>query len=407
LHIPDGLIPIPQYVRYWLLILVPLYLYLHWARQEMDRLKMPVLAVLAPGMFAIQIIDLPISMGINGYMIGGVLAAIILLLALGLIFMKFTRKNRVVIRDDGNTNGDNNSNGDNNGNGNGWVSGESDWGTPYIIETRDLVHIYRSGSTIALDGINFSVKPGERVVLLGANGAGKSTLFKHLNGILKATPGQVLIKGQPISSSNIKEVRRTVGVVFQDPDDQIFSPTVAQDVAFGPMNLGLHPDKVECRVKRALEMVGLIGYEDRAPHHLSGGEKKRVAIAGILAMKPEVLVLDEPTSGLDPGTAARLMRLIMEMNRKLGITMIIATHEVDMVPEFAQRVCIMSGGKIIGAGTPMEIFGRPDLIAKTHLRLPVVAQLMKQLKEAEMDVAMELTVHGARDEILRAANRRR
>ncbi len=397
MHIPDGLIPIPQYVRYWLLILGPLYI--HRARQEMDRLKTPVPAVLAPGMFAIQTIDLPINTGIDGYTIGGVLAAIILLLALSLLFMKFTGKNRDVIRDNGNTNG--------NGNDNDWVSGERDWGTPYIIETRDLVHIYRSGSTKALDGINFSVKPGERVVLLGANGAGKSTLFKHLNGILKAPPGQVLIKGQPISSSNIKDVRRTIGLVFQDPDDQIFSPTVAQDVAFGPMNLGLPPDKIERRVKRALEMVGLTGYEDRAPHHLSGGEKKRVAIAGILAMKPEVLVLDEPTSGLDPGTAARLMRLIMEMNRKLGITMIIATHEVDMVPEFAQRVCIMSGGKIIGAGTPIEIFGRPDLIAKTHLRLPVVAQLMKQLKEAEMDVAMELTVHGARDEILRAANRRR
>lgn len=413
MHIPDGLIPIPQYVIYWLFILVPLYLYLHWARQEMNRMKTPVLAVLAPGIFAIQAINLPISMGINGYIAGAVLAAIILLLALGLLFMKFAGKNRLAIPgnetdanslvDDSKANGNSNDN----SNGNGWVSGERDWGTPYIIETRDLVHIYHSGSTTALDGINFSVKPGERVVLLGANGAGKSTLFKHLNGILKATSGQVLIKGQPISRSNIKNVRRTVGVVFQDPDDQIFSPTVAQDVAFGPMNLGLPPDKVERRVKWALEMVGLAGYEDRAPHHLSGGEKKRVAIAGILAMKPEVLVLDEPTSGLDPGTAARLMQLIIKMNRKLGITMIIATHEVDMVPEFAQRVCVMSGGMIIGAGTPMEIFGRPDLIAKTHLRLPVVAQLMEQLKEAELDVAVELTVDGARDEILRAANRRR
>jgi cobalt/nickel transport system ATP-binding protein len=386
LHIPDGLIPFSQYILYWLFIFPPVYLSLRWARQQMDEVKMPLLAVLA----------------------------------VGLVFMKFARKNRVVtpgsdagdasIGDDNNSNINNSSSSDSNGNGNdngnGWLSEERDWGTPYIVETRDLTHIYHSGTTTALDGINFSVNPGERVVLLGANGAGKSTLFKHLNGILKPTSGQVLVKGQPITTSNIKDVRKTVGVVFQNPDDQIFSPTVAQDVAFGPINLGLPPDRVESRVKWALEMVRLTGYEERAPHHLSGGEKKRVAIAGILAMKPEVLILDEPTTGLDPGAAVRLMRLIMEMNKNLGITMIIATHEVDLVPEFAQRVCVMSGGKIIGEGTPMEIFGRTDLIAKTHLRLPVVAQLMTKLKEAGLDVAMELTVDEARDEILRVAGRR-
>jgi len=234
---------------------------------------------------------------------------------------------------------------------NGWLSQPWDWGTPYIIETRDLTHNYRSGSIPALDGINFCVKPGERIVLLGANGVGKSTLFKHLNGILKPTSGEVLIKGQAINRSNIKNLRRTVGVVFQNPDDQIFLPTVAQDVAFGPMNLGLPLEEVERRVKNALGMVRLTSHEDRAPHHLSGGEKKRVAIAGILAMKPEVLILDEPTTGLDPGTASKLMRLIMEMNKNLGITIIIATHEVDLVPDFAQKVCVLSAGKIKGEGS--------------------------------------------------------
>ncbi|MCL7414742.1 MAG: cobalt transporter CbiM [ANME-2 cluster archaeon] len=628
MHIPDGLIPFPQYIIYWLLILIPLYLSLRWARQEMDEMKTPLLAVLAAGIFAIQAVNLPIGMGTSGHMVGAVLAAIILgspyaglilltlvlvvqafvfydggittlganifnmglvscwsgyyayrwlegklgtvnasfvgawlglvlsalaatvqiylagafplvealvvmgtfhavigfigegfitalvvkfilksrpdimsqkqrkplsrntlvavaavimvlaiaapylastnpdgleqamvifmgeekiettidtsllysapmpdysitrlgrsgevlaialgtilVLAAGLLFIKLAGKKIVMTPGSSMRNGDtgdnknisSNSNDDANDNGNGWVSEDRDWGTPYIIETRDLTHVYRSGSTKALSSINFCVKPGERVVLLGANGAGKSTLFKHLNGILKSTSGQVLVKGQPITRSNIKDVRRTVGVVFQNPDDQILSPTVAQDVAFGPMNLGLSPDRVESRVKRALEMVRLTGYEERAPHHLSGGEKKRVAIAGILAMKPEVLVLDEPTNGLDPGAAERLMRLIMEMNQKLGITMIIATHEVDLVPEFAQRVCVMSAGMITGEGTPTEIFGRPDLIAKTHLRLPVVAQLMKKLKEAELDVAMELTVDEARDEIVRVADRR-
>ncbi|TFH40346.1 MAG: ATP-binding cassette domain-containing protein, partial [ANME-2 cluster archaeon] len=163
--------------------------------------------------------------------------------------------------------------------------------------------------------------------------------------------------------------------------------------------------EIERRVKRALEMVRLTGYEDRAPHHLSGGEKKRVAIAGILAMKPEVLILDEPTTGLDPGAAARLMRMIMEMNSNLGITMIIATHEVDLVPAFAQRICVLSTGKIIGEGTPAEIFSRPDLIKKTHLRLPLVAQLMEQLKEADLDVEVALTIDGAKSEILKAFGR--
>jgi len=614
LHIPDGLIPFPQYIIYWLLVLPPVYLSLKWARQELDEMKTPLLAVLAAGIFAIQAINLPIGMGTSGHMVGAVLAAIILgspyaglllltlvlvvqafvfydggittlganifnmglvscwsgyytyrwlesklgtvkasfagawvglflsaivatfqlylagafpllealvvmgtfhaiiglvgegfitaivvksimayrpdimkleqrkpisrnvqmmgiaivlilavaapyiastnpdgleqamiylmgeeqasnletsiqysapmadysipglgrvgevgaiaigtliLLGIGLLLAKFSRTKQDIpimnLEVKESVNGTEN--------GNGWVSQDRDWGTPYIIETRNLMHEYHSGSTKALNGIDFCVKPGERIVLLGANGAGKSTLFKHLNGILKPTSGDVLIKGQSIDRTNIKEVRRTVGVVFQNPDDQIFSPTVAQDVAFGPMNLGLTEKEIERRVKRALEMVRLTGYEDRAPHHLSGGEKKRVAIAGILAMKPEVLILDEPTTGLDPGAAARLMRMIMEMNSNLGITMIIATHEVDLVPAFAQRICVLSTGKIIGEGTPAEIFSRPDLITKTHLRLPLVAQLMEQLKEADLDVEVALTIDGAKSEILKAFGR--
>ncbi|MDO9097115.1 MAG: ATP-binding cassette domain-containing protein, partial [Candidatus Methanoperedens sp.] len=243
-----------------------------------------------------------------------------------------------------------------------------------IIETQNLTHVYR-GKIKALDGINFIAKPGERIAIIGANGAGKSTLFKHFNGILKPTGGEVLIKGESISNKNILDVRRTVGVVFQDPDDQIFAPTVKQDVAFGPMNLGLPAGEIEKRVRESLETVRLTGFEERAPHHLSTGEKKKVAMAGILAMQPEVLVLDEPTAGLDPGGAIRLIKLINEMNRYLGITIITATHEVDIVPLLADRVCIMSRGKIIGDGTPLEIFSTPELIKKTHLRLPIVAQL--------------------------------
>ncbi len=269
-----------------------------------------------------------------------------------------------------------------------------------IIETRNLTHIYR-GKIKALDGINFTAKPGERIAIIGANGAGKSTLFKHFNGILKPTGGEILVKGEPISKQNILDVRRTVGVVFQDPDDQIFAPTVKQDVAFGPMNLGLSPEDIEKRVHESLETVRLTGFEERAPHHLSMGEKKKVAMAGILAMQPEVLVLDEPTAGLDPGGAIRLIKLINEMNRHLGITIITATHEVDIVPLLADRVCIMSMGKIIGDGTPLEIFSSPELIKKTHLRLPIVAQLMEMLQEEGVNVGVRFTLEDARDELLR------
>lgn len=269
-----------------------------------------------------------------------------------------------------------------------------------IIETRCLTHIYR-GKIKALDGINFAAKPGERIAIIGANGAGKSTLFKHFNGILKPTSGEVLIKGKPIISKNIIDVRRIVGLVFQDPDDQIFAPTVKQDVAFGPMNLGLSIEEIEKRVRESLETVRLTGFEERAPHHLSTGEKKKVAIAGILAMQPEVLVLDEPTAGLDPGGAMRLIKLINEMNRYLGITTIIATHEVDIVPLLADRVCIMSMGKIIGEGTPLEIFSSPELIKKTHLRLPIVAQLMEMLKEEGVPVSVRFTLEEAKDELLK------
>jgi len=269
-----------------------------------------------------------------------------------------------------------------------------------IIETQNLTHVYR-GKITALDSINFKAKPGERIAIIGANGAGKSTLFKHFNGILKPSSGDILIKGKPIRNENIIEIRKTVGLVFQDPDDQIFAPTVKQDVAFGPMNLGLGMEEIEKRVSESLETVGLTGFEERAPHHLSMGEKKKVAIAGILAMKPEVLVLDEPTAGLDPGGAIRLIKLINGMNRYLGITTIVSTHEVDIVPMLADRVCIMSMGKIIGDGTPLEIFSSPELIKKTHLRLPMVAQLMEMLQEEGVPIGVKFTLEEARDELLR------
>ena len=273
-------------------------------------------------------------------------------------------------------------------------------GTP-ILEVRDLCHRYPHLESNALDKINLKIFKGERVAVLGANGAGKSTLFKHLNGILRPLSGEVLVKGEKITKKNVRMCRGAVGIVFQDPDDQVLAPSVEEDIAFGPINMGLSREEVENRVKEALEMVGLTGFEERAPHHLSGGQKKLVAIAGILAMRPEVIVLDEPTAGLDPLSSARILELIMKMNRELGITMLLSTHDVDVVPYFAERVFVLHHGRLEADGTPEAIFNDPELLRKAHLRLPRVAEVFEMLQQEGVDVSIQITAETARDEILR------
>ncbi len=272
-------------------------------------------------------------------------------------------------------------------------------GTP-ILEVRDLCHRYPHLELNSLDKINLKVFRGERVAVLGANGAGKSTLFKHLNGILHPLSGEVLVKGEKVTKKNVRMCREAVGIVFQDPDDQVLAPSVEEDIAFGPINMGLSREEVELRVKEALEMVGLTGFEERAPHHLSGGQKKLVAIAGILAMRPEVIVLDEPTAGLDPLSSARILELIMKMNRELGITMLLSTHDVDVVPYFAERVFVLHHGRLEADGTPEAIFNDPELLRKAHLRLPRVAEVFEMLQQEGLDVNIQITAEAARDEIL-------
>lgn len=245
------------------------------------------------------------------------------------------------------------------------------------------------------------------MAFLGANGAGKSTLFKHLNGIFKPNSGEVLVHGESISKNNIVKVRQTVGIVFQNPDDQILAPTVEQDVAFGPVNMGLSEKEVTARVKEALRLVNMEGLEDRSPHHLSGGQKKRVAIAGILAMRPEVIVLDEPTAGLDPVGADNIMAVIEKMNQDLGITIILSTHDVDMVPLFADRVFLMHHGRIETQGTAKEIFKQHGLLEHVHLRMPRIAGVFELLRAEGLDVETKVTPADARDEILRLLNESR
>ncbi|MDP2766110.1 MAG: ATP-binding cassette domain-containing protein [Candidatus Methanoperedens sp.] len=271
----------------------------------------------------------------------------------------------------------------------------------HIIDVRELTYSYHSGNSLALDRVNLRIERGERLGLLGANGSGKSTLIKHLNGILLPKSGEVLVKGEPITRKNLRDIRRTVGVVYQNPDDQVFLPTVRQDVAFGPINLGLREDVVEHRVKTALKNVGLNGFGERAPHHLSWGEKKLVAIAGVLAMEPEVMVLDEPTAGLDPEGKQRILRLIYRLNKQLGITIVIATHDVDMVPVFADRIAVLSHGRKIADASPTEIFSDPELLRESHLHLPIVTRLLQSLQNEGVPVRTKLTVEGAKKELLK------
>ncbi len=248
-----------------------------------------------------------------------------------------------------------------------------------ILETKDVVYSY-GGGIEALKGVSISLEEGRKIALVGPNGAGKSTLMLMFNGILRPTSGEVFFRGQTLryDSASLRELRRKVGMVFQNSDDQLFAPTVYQDVAFGPVNLGFPAEKVKKYVGYALQYVGLIGYERRPPHHLSGGEKKRVAIAGILAMEPEVMILDEPTSNLDPASSEEIMEMLEELNCG-GKTMIISTHDVDLAYRWADEVILMENGGVLRRGLGAEVFGDAELIKRARLKLPIVVDLYKEL----------------------------
>lgn len=252
-----------------------------------------------------------------------------------------------------------------------------------IIETRDITYNYPDG-TEALHKVDFKAEEGKIVALLGPNGAGKSTLFLHFNGILRPSSGNIKVNGEEVKydKKSLMKVRQNVGIVFQNPDDQLFAPTVVEDVAFGPMNIGLSKEKVERRVHESLERVGMADFKNKAPHHLSGGQKKRVAIAGILAMKPKIMVLDEPTSGLDPKGASQILKILNELNQE-GMTIIISTHDVDLVPLYAYEVYIISDGRIIKKGSPQEVFEDIETIRNANLRLPRIAHLMEILQKED------------------------
>jgi len=237
-----------------------------------------------------------------------------------------------------------------------------------LIDVHDLTYVYPDG-TRALDGLSLHIEVGEAVGLVGPNGAGKSTFILHLNGILHGE-GLIRIHGQELTTHHLREVRRMVGLVFQDADDQLFMPTVFDDVAFGPLNLGLAPDQVRARVADALRAVGCGGLEAKAPHHLSGGQKRAVAIATVLAMEPDILVMDEPSSNLDP----RSRRKLIDLLASLDITKIIASHDLDLILDLCPRTVVIDTGRVVADGPTEALFDDEALLLAHGLERPLSRQ---------------------------------
>lgn len=250
-----------------------------------------------------------------------------------------------------------------------------------ILEARDIWYRYPRGME-AIRGISFHIWRGEKVSVVGPNGAGKSTLLLMFNGMVKPDRGIILFDNEPIryDRAALRELRRKVGFVMQNPDRQIISPTVFQDVAFGPVNLGYSGEEVRKAVERALAQVGLQGFERRPPHQLSGGEKKRVAIAGVLAMDPDVLILDEPTTGLDPSGSEDIMELLDELHHQ-GKTVIISTHDIELAYPWADRAILLTRGRILQEDVPDIAFGDPELVRMARLSMPTLLELYIELKK--------------------------
>ena len=272
------------------------------------------------------------------------------------------------------------------------------------IEAKDLYYTYEDG-TVALDRISLRAEQGKITGILGANGAGKSTLFLNLNGVLTPKEGTVLVNGQPAvyDRRGIREIRRQVGIVFQDPDDQLFSADVYRDISFGGVNLGLPEEEVRRRVEAAMERTGVSALRDKPTHALSFGQKKRAAIAGVLVMEPSVMILDEPTAGLDPQGVSDILHLLTQLRDSLGMTILIATHDMDIVPLYCDYAYLLSGGKVILEGAPEALFAQPEVLRSHHLRLPRIAHLMEILRERDgLDTtSAAATIGAARREINR------
>lgn len=275
------------------------------------------------------------------------------------------------------------------------------------IQVKNLKHIYEKGmptESVALEDVSFEVEDGELLGIIGHTGSGKSTLLQHLNGLLKPDEGTIVIGGVDITAPGVSmvEIRKRIGLVFQYPEYQLFEETVAKDVAFGPRNLGLDDSEIEERVREALELVGL-DYEDmkdRSPFELSGGQKRRVAIAGVIAMRPEVLILDEPTAGLDPKAHKDVLKMIEDVHGKTGNITVLVSHNMADIANLSDKVLVIDSGRVVTMGTPEEVFSKRDELSSVGLDLPPITCLTEALRERGFKIRETiLSVEDAADEI--------
>lgn len=277
------------------------------------------------------------------------------------------------------------------------------------IQVKNLTHIYSEGmpyETAALTDISFEIAKGEFIGIIGHTGSGKSTLIQHLNGLIKPKSGSILVDGVDITGKDIKmrDIRRQIGLVFQYPEYQLFEETVHKDVAFGPLNLGLSQEEADERVVEAIGLVGL-DYEeirDRSPFELSGGQKRRVAIAGVIAMKPQILILDEPTAGLDPKAHADILQMVERIHEVQQNSIILVSHNMGDIARLSDKILVLDRGKLVLTGTPAEVFRQADLIESLGLGLPPAAYLMRALRNKGVSVSADiLSMEEAEEELYR------
>lgn len=280
------------------------------------------------------------------------------------------------------------------------------------IKISNLTHVYMPGSPFekkALDDVSLEINDGQFVALIGHTGSGKSTLIQHMNGLLKPTSGEIIVDDKNITNKEIKlsDVRKKVGIVFQYPEYQLFEETIEKDIEFGPRNLGLSDEEISVRVKKAMKMVGLDfeTYKDKSPFELSGGQKRRVAIAGVVAMEPKVLILDEPTAGLDPKGRDEILGQIKKLHDEYNMTIILVSHSMDDVARVADRILVMNKGKCVLDGKPYEVFKEIDTLENIGLAAPQITYLVRELRNRGFNITDDIfTVEDAKKAILKILN---
>lgn len=277
------------------------------------------------------------------------------------------------------------------------------------IKIENLEHVYMPKSPfekVALKNVNLEINEGEFVALIGHTGSGKSTLIQHMNGLLKPTSGRIIVDGEDITKNTVKltDIRKKVGLVFQYPEYQLFEETIEKDIEYGPRNLGLKQEEITRRVKKSMKMVGLDydEYKNKSPFDLSGGQKRRVAIAGVIAMEPKVLILDEPTAGLDPKGRDDILAQIKILHEEYKMTIILVSHSMEDVGKLAERIIVMNKGKVALEGEPSKVFKEVNTLEEMGLAVPQVTYLMRALKEKGFNVSDEIyTISQGKEELLR------